>query len=67
MKALLDYLPIIIFFYFYKTTDPKDSHHPHYSWLVAQEIPIKIIFLLQPVRFNFNACCLRLFVLFPEI
>ena len=28
MKALLDYLPIIIFFYFYKTTDPKDSHHP---------------------------------------
>ncbi|MBP6190654.1 MAG: septation protein A [Acinetobacter sp.] len=28
MKALLDYLPIIIFFYFYKTTDPKDSQHP---------------------------------------
>jgi intracellular septation protein len=28
MKALLDYLPIIFFFYFYKTTDPKDSHHP---------------------------------------
>ncbi|WP_111858793.1 inner membrane-spanning protein YciB [Acinetobacter sp. CFCC 10889] len=28
MKALFDYLPIIIFFYFYKTTDPKDSHHP---------------------------------------
>ncbi|ENW08168.1 septation protein IspZ [Acinetobacter beijerinckii] len=28
MKALLDYLPIIIFFYFLKTTDPKDSHHP---------------------------------------
>ncbi|TXJ08562.1 MAG: septation protein A [Acinetobacter sp.] len=28
MKALLDYLPLIIFFYFYKTTDPKDSHHP---------------------------------------
>ncbi|TCM63197.1 intracellular septation protein [Acinetobacter calcoaceticus] len=28
MKALFDYLPIIIFFYFYKTTDPKDSQHP---------------------------------------
>ena len=28
MKALFDYLPIIIFFYFYKTTDPKDTHHP---------------------------------------
>jgi len=28
MKALFDYLPIIIFFYFYKTTDPKDNHHP---------------------------------------
>lgn len=28
MKALLDYLPLIIFFYFYKTTDPKDNHHP---------------------------------------
>ena len=28
MKALFDYLPLIIFFYFYKTTDPKDSQHP---------------------------------------
>lgn len=28
MKALLDYLPLIIFFYFYKTTDPKDHQHP---------------------------------------
>ncbi|WP_139850847.1 inner membrane-spanning protein YciB [Acinetobacter pullicarnis] len=28
MKALFDYLPIIIFFYFYKTTDPKDNTHP---------------------------------------
>ncbi len=28
MKALFDYLPIIIFFYFYKTTDPKDNQHP---------------------------------------
>ena len=28
MKALLDYVPLIIFFYFYKTTDPKDNQHP---------------------------------------
>lgn len=28
MKALFDYLPLIIFFYFYKTTDPKDNQHP---------------------------------------
>ena len=28
MKALLDYLPLIIFFYFYKTTDPNDNQHP---------------------------------------
>lgn len=28
MKVLLDYIPLIIFFYFYKTTDPKDPHHP---------------------------------------
>lgn len=28
MKALFDYLPIIIFFYFYKTTEPTDRQHP---------------------------------------
>ena len=28
MKALLDYIPLIIFFYFYKTTDPLDRTHP---------------------------------------
>ncbi|RYZ87281.1 MAG: septation protein A [Moraxellaceae bacterium] len=28
MKALLDYVPLIIFFYFYKTTDPTDRTHP---------------------------------------
>lgn len=28
MKALLDYVPLIIFFYFYKTTDPADNTHP---------------------------------------
>ncbi|ONG41467.1 septation protein IspZ [Alkanindiges hydrocarboniclasticus] len=28
MKALLDYVPLIIFFYFYKTTDPADRTHP---------------------------------------
>lgn len=28
MKALLDYVPLIIFFYFYKTTEPTDRNHP---------------------------------------
>lgn len=28
MNVLLDYIPLIIFFYFYKTVDPKDSQHP---------------------------------------
>ena len=28
MKALLDFVPLIIFFYFYKTVDPKHTDHP---------------------------------------
>ena len=28
MKALLDFVPLIIFFYLYKTFDPKDTEHP---------------------------------------
>ena len=28
MKALLDFVPLIIFFYLYKTVDPTDKHHP---------------------------------------
>ena len=28
MKALLDFVPLIIFFYLYKTVDPKDTDHP---------------------------------------
>jgi intracellular septation protein len=28
MKALLDFVPLIIFFYLYKTVDPKDTEHP---------------------------------------
>ncbi|OAL75745.1 septation protein IspZ [Acinetobacter sp. SFB] len=28
MKALLDFVPLIIFFYLYKTVDPKDNEHP---------------------------------------
>ncbi len=28
MKALLDFVPLIIFYYLYKTVDPKDSQHP---------------------------------------
>ncbi|MFB6349787.1 inner membrane-spanning protein YciB [Moraxella marmotae] len=28
MKALFDYIPLIVFFVLYKTTDPADSNHP---------------------------------------
>ncbi len=28
MKALLDFVPLIIFFYLYKTVDPKNTEHP---------------------------------------
>lgn len=28
MKALLDFVPLIIFFYLYKTVDPTDTQHP---------------------------------------
>jgi intracellular septation protein len=28
MKALLDFVPLILFFYLYKTVDPKDNNHP---------------------------------------
>lgn len=28
MKALLDFVPLIIFFYLYKTVDPADTQHP---------------------------------------
>ena len=28
MKALFDYIPLIIFFVLYKTTEPTDSTHP---------------------------------------
>ena len=28
MKALLDFVPLIIFFYLYKTVDPDDTQHP---------------------------------------
>ena len=28
MKALLDFVPLIIFFYLYKTVDPNDTQHP---------------------------------------
>ncbi len=27
MKALLDFVPLIIFFYLYKTVEPQDNHH----------------------------------------
>lgn len=28
MKALLDFVPLIIFFYLYKTVEPNDTQHP---------------------------------------
>ena len=28
MKALFDYIPLILFFVLYKTTEPTDSNHP---------------------------------------
>ncbi len=28
MKALLDFVPLIIFFYLYKTVEPQDTNHP---------------------------------------
>ncbi|WP_373753128.1 inner membrane-spanning protein YciB [Neisseria weixii] len=28
MKALLDFLPLIVFFYLYKTVEPTDTNHP---------------------------------------
>lgn len=28
MKALIDFIPMLLFFYLYKTTDPTNTHHP---------------------------------------
>lgn len=28
MKALIDFIPMLLFFYLYKTTDPSNAHHP---------------------------------------
>lgn len=28
MKAFIDFVPMLLFFYLYKTTDPKDTTHP---------------------------------------
>lgn len=35
MKAFLDFIPMIIFFYLYKTVDPKDTQHPLLQWFNA--------------------------------
>lgn len=35
MKAFLDFIPMIIFFYLYKTVDPKDTQHPFLQWFGA--------------------------------
>ena len=39
MKALLDYIPLIIFFYFYKTTDPLDRTHPLLEFIGSKGAP----------------------------
>lgn len=39
MKALLDYIPLIIFFYFYKTTDPLDRTHPLLAFVGSKGAP----------------------------
>ncbi|WLF84346.1 septation protein IspZ [Moraxella sp. ZY210820] len=36
MKAFLDFIPMIIFFYLYKTVDPKDTQHPFLQWFGAE-------------------------------
>ncbi len=38
MKALLDFIPLILFFYLYKTTDPKDTTHPLLQWFGTQGV-----------------------------
>lgn len=35
MKGLLDFIPLIVFFYLYKTVDPKDAEHPFLQWFGA--------------------------------
>lgn len=35
MKGLLDFIPLIIFFYLYQTVDPKDAEHPFLQWFGA--------------------------------
>lgn len=35
MKALFDFIPLIIFYYLYKTVDPKDQNHPILQWFGA--------------------------------
>lgn len=38
MKALLDYIPIIVFFVLYKTTNPTDKNHPLLTLFGAQGV-----------------------------
>lgn len=38
MKALLDYIPLIIFFVLYKTADPKDPNHPLLTLIGTQGV-----------------------------
>lgn len=38
MKALIDYIPLIVFFVLYKTTDPKNTNHPLLQLFGAQGV-----------------------------
>ncbi len=38
MKALIDFIPMLVFFYLYKTTDPTNTHHPLLQLLGIQGI-----------------------------
>ncbi len=38
MKALIDYIPLIIFFILYKTTEPTNTHHPLLQLFGAQGV-----------------------------
>lgn len=47
MKALLDFVPLIIFFYLYKTVDPKDTDHQLLQLIGSAGVSTITIFSLQ--------------------
>jgi intracellular septation protein len=66
MKALLDYLPIIIFFYFYKTI-PKDSHHPLLELVGSAGNTDQNHILVATCAFLFQRSLFMVVILFPKI